>query len=68
MVRGNEERMLRISWLFPNTYAVDPLRDLTLFNTMPEDIGRTILILSGFALLSLISGLILASKNLRKID
>ena len=68
MVRGNEDKLLKISWLFPNTYAVDPLRDLTLFNTMPEDIGRTILILSAFALLSLISGLILAGKNLRKID
>ena len=68
MVRGNESKMLLISWFFPNTYAVDPLRDMVLFNTFPGDFNTIILTLSAFALVSSILGFKIAAKNLRNID
>jgi len=67
MIRGNEDKMLLISWFFPNTYAIDPLRDLALFSTLPENFVKTILILVSFAGISLVVGFILAGRNLRKI-
>jgi ABC-type multidrug transport system permease subunit len=67
LVRINEERVLWISWLFPNTYAVDPMRDLILFNTWPEDWMVTLLKLTGFAAISLVLGLSLASRQLRRL-
>ncbi|MGD8515574.1 MAG: ABC transporter permease [Anaerolineae bacterium] len=66
MVRYNRESVPWFSWLFPNTYAVDPLRDLVLFSTWPVDWRSTLLILAGFAVLSLGVGWGLAARQLRR--
>lgn len=67
LVRTNREKALWFSWIFPNTYAVDPLRDLILFNTWPIDWTSTLLILVGFAVLSLAVCLRLAARQLRRL-
>jgi hypothetical protein len=67
IVRGYEDRVLWIAWLFPNTYAVDPLRDLVLFNTWPSDWAAVILRLIGFAVAALTTGLALAARQLRRL-
>jgi ABC-type multidrug transport system permease subunit len=67
MVRYNRENVPWFSWLFPNTYAVDPVRDLVLFHTWPADWTQTVLILTGFAALSLVVGLGLAARRLRRL-
>jgi ABC-type multidrug transport system permease subunit len=67
MIRYNRENVPWFSWLFPNTYAVDPLRDLILFHTWPEDWSQTLLILAGFAALSLVVGLGMAARRLRRL-
>jgi ABC-type multidrug transport system permease subunit len=67
MVRYNRENVPWFSWLFPNTYAVDPLRDLVLFSTWPADWRSTLLILAGFAVLSVGVGWGLAARQLRRL-
>jgi ABC-type multidrug transport system permease subunit len=67
MVRYNRENVPWFSWLFPNTYAVDPLRDLVLFHSWPADWNQTLLILVGFASLSLVVGLGLTARQLRRL-
>jgi ABC-type multidrug transport system permease subunit len=67
LIRFRAEEVLTIAWLFPNTYAIDPLRDLVLFHTWPIDWLRTWVTLGGFALISLISGLSLSSRNMRRL-
>jgi ABC-type multidrug transport system permease subunit len=67
MVRYNRENVPWFSWLFPNTYAVDPIRDLVLFHTWPVDWTSTLLILVGFATLSLTVGFGLAARQLRRL-
>lgn len=67
MVRNNIAGVPWFSWLFPNTYAIDPLRDLILFHSWPVDWNVTLFKLSGFALLSLVFGVYLAAKQLRKV-
>jgi hypothetical protein len=66
-VRGFEDRVLLIAWFFPNTYAVDPLRDLILFNTLPLDWTPTVLKLLGFAAVGLALGLGLAARRMRRL-
>jgi hypothetical protein len=66
LVRGNEKFMPWFSWLFPNTYAIDLLRDLMLFHTWPVDWWPTLLKLVGFAALSLVVCLEMASRKLRQ--
>jgi hypothetical protein len=68
MVRYNKENVPWFSWLFPNTYAVDPLRDLILFHTWPADWTPALLILLGFAALSLALGLTVTGRKLRRLD
>jgi hypothetical protein len=68
IVRGYEDRVLRVAWLFPNTYAVDPLRDLVLFNSWPSDWTATLLRLIGFAVAALAVGLTLAARQLRRLS
>jgi hypothetical protein len=68
MVRYNRENVPWFSWLFPNTHAVDPLRDLVLFQTWPSDWTLTLLKLTGFAILSLAVGFGLAARQLRRLD
>ncbi|MBI9047050.1 MAG: ABC transporter permease [Anaerolineaceae bacterium] len=53
-------------WIFPFIYAVDPMRDLILVRVWPVDWWRTVLILSGYAVLGLGSGLFLAAHRLRR--
>jgi hypothetical protein len=68
LVRANRQNVPWFSWLFPNTHAVDPLRDLVLFHTWPADWTTTALKLLGFAALSLVVGLGLASRRLRRLS
>ena len=66
-VRQNWAKVLWIARLFPNTYAVDPVRDLVLFQSWPADWNTTLLILVGFALVSLVAGVSLAARQLRRL-
>jgi ABC-type multidrug transport system permease subunit len=68
LVRYNEKFVPWFSWLFPNTYAVDPLRDLILFRAWPVDWRITLLRLAFFAALSLGICLPLAARRLRHSD
>lgn len=67
IVRGYEHRVLLVAWLFPNTYAVDPLRDLVLFNSWPVDWTATVLKLAGFAAAGLALGMTAAARQLRRL-
>ena len=58
-----------IWWLvqfFPNTYAVDPFRELVLFNTMPANWTQTLVTLVLFAAVSLSVGFFVAQRQLRQ--
>jgi hypothetical protein len=68
LVRPFKENVFWFSWLFPNTYAVDPMRDLILFHSWPVDWQRVVIILSAFAIGSLVIGWSLASHRLRNIN
>jgi len=50
----------------PNTYVVDPMRDLILFHEWPFDWGKTLLSIFPFAFGSLIICLVLAGRHLRQ--
>jgi hypothetical protein len=67
MVRRNWAKVTWLARLFPNTYAVDPLRDLVLFQAWPTDWTPTLLTLIGFALVSLTGGMILTARQLRRL-
>jgi hypothetical protein len=67
LVRYNRENVPWFSWLFPNTHAVDPLRDLVLFHAWPADWAPTLLILAGFAAGSLVLGVGLTIRQLRRL-
>jgi hypothetical protein len=67
LVRYNRQNVPWFSWLFPNTHAVDPLRDLILFHTWPADWTPTLLKLIAFATLSLVVGLGLSTRRLRRL-
>jgi hypothetical protein len=67
LVRYNEKFVPWFSWLFPNTYAIDPLRDLVLFHAWPVDWWLTLLRLGGFAALSLTVCFWLAARGLRQV-
>ena len=66
-VRYNSEQVLWVARLFPNTYAVDPVRDMVLFQTWPSDWGATLVILTGFAVLSLGASMGLTAWQLRRL-
>jgi hypothetical protein len=66
LVRSNWESVPWFSRLFPNVYAVDPLRDLILFRTMPVDWNSALLKLTGFAALSLVVGWGLSGRSMRR--
>lgn len=68
MVRANKDAVTWVAWLFPNTYAVDPLRDLILFNTWPLDFWPVLWKLLAFALFSLVLGYAFAVRRLRRLD
>ncbi|MCJ7715410.1 MAG: ABC transporter permease [Anaerolineales bacterium] len=67
MVRAHQDAVTWIAWMFPNTYAVDPIRDLVLFNTWPADFIPVLLKLLGFALLSIVFGTLFSVRKLRKL-
>jgi ABC-type multidrug transport system permease subunit len=67
-VRYYSHKVLWLAWLFPNTHAVDPVRDLVLFQTWPADWVATLLKLVGFALLGLAGGAVFASRRLRRLE
>jgi len=67
MVRNNAVNVPWFSWLFPNTHAVDPLRDLILFHTWPADWTVTLIKLVGFAAVGLVVGLGLTARRLRRL-
>jgi hypothetical protein len=67
LVRGFEDKVLMISWLFPNIYAVDPLRDMILFHEWPVDWNTTLLTLAAFAVGALAVGWGLAARQLRRL-
>ena len=67
LVRTNRENVPWFSRLFPNTHAVDPLRDLILFHTWPVDWAQTLLLLLAFSSVSLVIGLGVAARRLRRL-
>ena len=68
LIRYHAEDVQWYSWLFPNTHAIDPIRDLVLFNTWPVDWNATLAKLIGFAVLSLFFGMTLTARWLRRLD
>jgi ABC-type multidrug transport system permease subunit len=67
LVRANEDKVPWFSWIFPNIYAIDPLRDLILFNQWPADWNQTVLILVGFAAVGISLGWGLAVWQIRRL-
>ena len=67
LVRYNRENVRWYTWIFPNAHAVDPIRDMVLFGTWPEDWIITLLKLVGFAMLSLVVGMTITSRRLRRL-
>jgi hypothetical protein len=67
LVRPFKEKVPWFSWLFPNIYAVDPLRDLVLFQEWPGDWEQVLLILVAFAFASIVVGWTLAIRQLRRL-
>ncbi len=68
MVRAHKDAVPGVAWLFPNTYAVDPIRDLVLFHTWPIDFWQVLAILLTFAGLAVLVGSIFASRKLRQLS
>jgi ABC-2 type transport system permease protein len=66
MVRHHEDKVSWFSWLFPNTYVVDPMRDMALFHSWPVDWTRALLITAAFALASQIAAWILVGRRMRR--
>jgi len=56
-----------VARFLPNTYAVDPLRELLLFRAWPAGWLPTLLILGAFAAGGLVVGCPLASRQLRRL-
>jgi hypothetical protein len=67
LIRYHAEDVQRYSWLFPNTHAIDPIRDLVLFNAWPVDWNITLVKLAGFAILSLLFGMTFTARKLRRL-
>jgi len=67
MVRAHQDAVTWIAWLFPNTYAVDPMRDLVLFQTWPKDFGSVLVILTGFGIFAILAGSLVFARQVRKL-
>ena len=67
LVRYNQEEVLLISWMFPNTHVIDPIRDLVLFNSWPEDWNVTLIKAIGFTAIALAFGVSITSRKLRRL-
>ena len=68
MVRAHKDAVIWIAWLFPNTYAVDPIRDLVLFNTWPVDFWQVLITLIAFAGAALLIGSAFSVRKLRRLS
>jgi ABC-2 type transport system permease protein len=68
MVRAHENDITWIAWLFPNVYAVDPMRDFVLFHTWPVDFWQVLIILLTFAGAAILLGNLFAIQKLRRLD
>jgi hypothetical protein len=66
MVRNNETNVPWFSWILPNTYAVDALRDFILFHTFSHDWNSSLMIVSLFAVVAVIGGISYANYQLRQ--
>ena len=66
LIRTREAEVMWWNWLIPNIYALDALRDLLLFESIPADWQMVLLILSGFAVFALILGLFATNRILRR--
>lgn len=66
-VRYYPDEVLWLAWLFPNTYAVDPLRDLVLFQAWPANWLQTLLILTAFAAGGLAVAVAFTERQLRRL-
>jgi hypothetical protein len=64
-VRYNRASVPWFSWIFPNIYAVDPMRDLVLFHEWPAEWTSAVVILAAFAAASVTAGMLLAGQQLR---
>ena len=67
MVRAHKDAVTWIAWLFPNTYAVDPIRDLVLFNTWPLDFWQVLITLLVFAGVAVLIGSTFSIRKLRRL-
>ena len=67
MVRAHQDAVTWIAWMFPNTYAVDPIRDLVLFNIWPVDFWQVLGILLIFAGFALFVGTKISVRKLRRL-
>jgi ABC-type multidrug transport system permease subunit len=67
MVRFNIDNVLWLAWLFPNTHAVDPMRDMILFHSWPVDWTAVLLKLSLFATFGLMIGMAVATRKIRRL-
>ena len=56
-----------IARLFPNSYAIDPLRDLMLFHRWPSDWTSTLLVVAAFALVGLGASFAFTDRQLRRL-
>jgi hypothetical protein len=67
MVRANQDAITWVAKLFPNTYAVDPIRDLVLFNTWPVDFCPVTFKLIVFGTLAVMFGSVFSVRKLRHL-
>lgn len=67
MVRANQDGIPDFAWLFPNVYAVDPIRDLVLFNTWPVDFWPVLVKLLIFACVAILLGSAFTVRKLRRL-
>jgi ABC-2 type transport system permease protein len=67
LVRYNWGEVPWYSWMFPNTHSIDPIRDLVLFNSWPEDWNITLIKLISFAAIALIFGMTITVRKLRRL-
>ena len=68
MVRAHKDAVTWVARLFPNTYAIDPIRDLVLFDTWPVDFWPVMLKLILFAGVALLIGNGFAVHKLRRLS
>jgi ABC-type multidrug transport system permease subunit len=66
IVRGNEKNMVFFARIFPNMYAVDPLRDLILQHSVPADVAATLTILLAFTVFAMICGISITARAIRR--